>query len=276
MTSVVTGSASGIGAATRARLEADGQRVIGVDVRDAEVIADLSTPAGRAAAIAGVSELAGESLDGVVTCAGLGPLPSRAGSAIVAVNYFGTVELLAGLRSLLANGTNPAAVAISSNSTTCSPGVPVDVVEQCLAGDETAALARADELGGMAGVYPASKTAVARWMRRASVSSEWIGAGIRLNAVAPGMIDTAMIAEGRADSTVAPMLDLFPIPSGGPGRPEDVAALIAFLLSDEARLLVGSVVFADGGTDALLRTDDWPSPWDLDLGSVAALFDSRR
>ena len=276
MTTVVTGSASGIGAATRARLEADGQRVIGVDMRDAEVIADLSTPAGRAAAIAGVSERAGDSLDGVVTCAGLGPLPSRAGSAIVAVNYFGTIELLTGLRPLLAKGTNPAAVAISSNSTTCSPGVPVDVVEQCLAGDELAVRARADELGGMAGVYPASKTAVARWVRRAAVSSQWIGAGIRLNAVAPGMIDTAMIAEGRADATVAPMLDLFPIPSGGPGRPEDVAALIAFLLSGEARLLVGSVVFADGGTDALLRTDDWPAPWDLDLGSVAALFDSRR
>src|SRR5207248_3493660 len=110
------------------------------------------------------------------------------GSAIVAVNYFGTVELLRGLRPLLANGTAPAAVAISSNSTTCSPGVPGDLTELCLAGDERAACARADELGGMAGVYPASKTAVARWIRRAAVTPEWIGAGIRLNAVAPGMI----------------------------------------------------------------------------------------
>ena len=276
MTAVVTGSASGIGAATSARLASQGQRVIGVDMRDADVIADLSTVDGRAAAIDGVKDLAGGALDGLVTCAGLGPLPSRAGSAIVAVNYFGTVELLRGLRPLLANGTSPAAVAISSNSTTCSPGVPIDVVEQCLAEDEASARRRADELGGMAGVYPASKIAVARWVRRAAVSPEWIGEGIRLNAIAPGMIDTAMIAEGRADPTVAPMLDLFPIPSGGPGRPDDVAAVIAFLLSDQARLLVGSLVFADGGTDALLRTDDWPAPWDLDLGKVAALFDSQR
>jgi NAD(P)-dependent dehydrogenase (short-subunit alcohol dehydrogenase family) len=272
VTIVITGAASGIGAATAARLEADGQRVIGVDVRDAAVIADLSTPGGRATAIEGVAALAGGALDGVVTCAGLGPVPSRAGSAIVSVNYFGTIELLDGLRSLLAAGTAPAAVAISSNSTTCSPGVPVDVIELCRAGDEEGARARADELGAMNGVYPASKVAVAQWVRRNSVAPEWIGAGIRLNAIAPGMIDTAMIAEGRADPTVAPMLDLFPIPSGGPGRPDEIAAVVAFLLSAEASLLCGSIVFADGGTDALLRTNDWPAPWDLDLGAVARKF----
>ena len=58
-TTVVTGSASGMGAATRELLEADGQRVIGVDLRDAEVVADLATPEGRAAAVAEVTELAG-------------------------------------------------------------------------------------------------------------------------------------------------------------------------------------------------------------------------
>jgi NAD(P)-dependent dehydrogenase (short-subunit alcohol dehydrogenase family) len=194
----------------------------------------------------------------------------------VAVNYFGTVELLRGLRPLLANGAAPAAVAVSSNSTTCSPGVPEDLVELCLVGDEGAANARADAVGGMGGTYPASKIAVAHWVRRAAVSEDWIGQGIRLNAVAPGMIDTPLIAEGRADPTVAPMLDMFPIPSGGPGRPEDVAAVIEFLLGADARLLVGSVVFADGGTDALLRTADWPAPWRLDMAEVAARFQSPR
>ena len=276
MTAVVTGSASGIGAATAERLRARGEQVIGVDVRDADVIADLSTPDGRTAAINGVTALAGDSLDRLVTCAGLGPIPSRAGSAIVKVNYFGTVELLRGLRPLLANGTAPAAVAISSNSTTCSPGVPEDLVELCLSGDEEAASARADEAGGMGGTYPASKIAVAHWIRRSAVTPDWIGAGIRLNAVAPGLIETAMIAEGRADATVAPMLDLFPIPMGRPGRPEEIAAVIDFLLGPDAGLLVGSVLFADGGTDALLRTGDWPAPWRLDLGEVAALFQTPR
>jgi NAD(P)-dependent dehydrogenase (short-subunit alcohol dehydrogenase family) len=275
-TIVVSGAASGIGAACAARLNNAGHRVIGVDLHDADVTANLEEPSGRASTLAEIADLAEGSLDGIVTCAGLGPVPSRSGASIVSVNYFGTIELLAGVRPLLAKAPTPAAVAISSNSTTCSPGVPADLIELCRAGDESGARARADELGAMGGVYPASKVAVAQWVRRNAVSPEWIGAGIRLNAIAPGMIDTAMVAEGRADPTVAPMLDLFPIPSGGPGRPEEVAAVVAFLLGPESSLLCGSIVFADGGTDALLRTNDWPSPWDLDLGAVASLFDSKR
>jgi NAD(P)-dependent dehydrogenase (short-subunit alcohol dehydrogenase family) len=271
-TIVVTGAASGIGAACAARLTKDGHQVIGVDLHNADVLVNLEEPAGRASAIAKMAELANGSLDGIVTCAGLGPVPSRSGASIVSVNYFGTIELLAGLRPLLAAGRAPAAVAISSNSTTCSPGVPADIIERCRAGDEAGARARADELGGMGGVYPASKVAVAQWVRRNAVSPEWIGAGIRLNAIAPGMVETAMIAEGRADPTVAPMLDLFPIPSGGPGRPEEVAAVVAFLLGPESSLLCGSIVFADGGTDALLRTNDWPAPWALDLAAVGKRF----
>src|SRR6202163_4405884 len=161
-TVVVTGSASGMGAATRARLEAAGERVIGVDLRDADVISDLGTPEGRRAAIAAVTEQAGDSIDGLVTWAGLPGLTDRPGSLLASVNYFGSVSLLEGLRPLLAAGDRPSAVAISSNSTTVQPPVPLDVVRLCLAGDEDAARAAADAASSLAS-YPATKTVIAWW-----------------------------------------------------------------------------------------------------------------
>jgi NAD(P)-dependent dehydrogenase (short-subunit alcohol dehydrogenase family) len=263
-TTVVTGAASGMGAATAARLTAEGQRVITVDLHDADVVADLGTPQGRQAAVAMVGEQSGGRLDGLVTFAGLAGNPDRPGSIVASVNYFGTVDLLAGLQPLLALGDDPAAVAISSNSTTCQPGVPADVVEACLAGDETLARARADAAGSLA-TYPATKTGVAWWVRRHAPGADWAGNGIRLNAIAPGMIDTPMIAEGRTFPELNAALDLFPLPLGRAGRPEEIAALVAYLLGPDARFFCGSIVFCDGGTEALLRPDAWPSAWEIDV-----------
>ena len=123
----ITGSASGMGAATTARLRDKGHTVIGVDVRDADIVADLGTPEGRAAAIAGVGDACGGTLDGFAPFAGMGGLPDRAGSLVASVNYFGTSVLLEGLRPLLAAGTDPSVVVISSNSVTSlvSTGVTV-------------------------------------------------------------------------------------------------------------------------------------------------------
>jgi NAD(P)-dependent dehydrogenase (short-subunit alcohol dehydrogenase family) len=83
----VTGSASGIGAATRAQLERAGHRVIGVDLSAAEVIADLGTASGRQAAVAQISADCGGRLDGLVTCAGLAGLPERAAALLVSVAH---------------------------------------------------------------------------------------------------------------------------------------------------------------------------------------------
>lgn len=258
-TVVVTGSASGMGAATRTRLEQAGQRVIGIDLRDADVVADLGTQAGRDAAIAAVAQLADGVIDGLVTWAGLTGLTTVTGSALVSVNYFGTVGLLSGLRRLLARGDQPAAVAISSNSTTCMPGVPMDVAELCLAGDETGARAAADAAGGIRS-YPASKIAVARWVRRNAPTADWAGVGITLNALAPGAVETPMLQATRNDPVIGPFVDAFPVPIGRAGQPAELAEVVAFLLGPHARFCCGSVIFVDGGTDALLRADDFPAP----------------
>ena len=248
----VTGSASGIGAAVRARLETAGERVIGVDRRDAEVIADLGRREGRAAAVAGVEAACGRRLDGLVACAGVGPQAEPA-SAIVSVNYFGAQALLAALRPSLAAGDRPAAVAVSSNSSTL-PGADGPLAAACLAGDEDEArrLALAD--GGHP-AYAGSKLALARWVRRTAPGAEWAGAGVRLNVVAPGAVLTPLLREGLDHPVYGPAIRGFPIPTGTFGAPAEVAAAIAFLLGPDAAFCCGSVLFVDGGTDALLRPD---------------------
>jgi NAD(P)-dependent dehydrogenase (short-subunit alcohol dehydrogenase family) len=258
-TYAVTGAASGIGASTKSRLEAAGHRVIGVDVAAADVVADLGDPAGRREAIEQVAARCGDGLDGLVVCAGLAGLPERAASLLVSVNYFGSVELIAGLREALV-AAGGSVVAMSSNSTTCQPGFSLELVDACLDGDETAARALADE-GDSLSAYPATKTAIARWIRRHAPTPSWIGAGVRLNALAPGMVDTAMIAEGRAHPVVGPLLEMFPLPAGRAGEAAEIAAAIDFLL--HSPYCVGTILLIDGGTESLLRPDAWPARWEL-------------
>jgi NAD(P)-dependent dehydrogenase (short-subunit alcohol dehydrogenase family) len=251
----VTGSAGGIGRATRARLEGDGHRVIGVDVRDAEVIADLSSPPGRSAMVDAVTRACDGSLDGLVAGAGImGSEP-----LVVSINFFGAITTLEGLRALLARGRHAAAVAISSNSTTTTPALPEQLVGTMLAGDEPAACAQAAELVGRLGhaLYPASKLALARWVRHQAPRAEWIGAGINLNAIAPGVTATPMTENDMEFIFSIP--DVFPVPIGRPGRPDEIASLLAYLVSGNATFMCGSVLFVDGGTDAAVRADDFPS-----------------
>jgi NAD(P)-dependent dehydrogenase (short-subunit alcohol dehydrogenase family) len=203
--------------------------------------------------ISEVERRTGGRLDAVV--AGAGTIEGTEND-IVSVNHFGAAATLSGLRPMLAASSNPAAVAISSNSATAMAGTPMGVVAACLAGDEaTARDAVAPHVGYG---YPTSKVALAHWVRRHAVRPEWIGAGIRLNAVAPGLVDTPM-NEGKIEAYLS-LGDVYPVPIARAGRPEEVAETIAFLLSPAASFCVGSILFVDGGSDAALRSDDWPLP----------------
>lgn len=234
----------------RARLVRDGARVVAVDLRDADVCADLATADGRAAAVCGVGALAPDGLTGAVACAGLGPhVADRA--LLVSVNYFGAVAFLDGLRPLLAGSTGAAAVAVASNSASL-PTAEDPLVDHCLAGDEPGARAAAAALHG-ATAYAASKRALACWVRRQATGGAWAGAGVRLNAIAPGAVQTPLLEGSLADPILGPAVRGFPIPAGGFGSPEAIADAIAFLLGPAARFCCGSVLFVDGGSDALLR-----------------------
>ena len=103
--------------------------------------------------------------------------------------------------------------------------------------------------------YAATKYALARWARRMSAS--WGARGVRLNAVAPGNVRTAMTDKLPPEHRVA--VDALPVPinydTGELMEPVDIANAIAFLASPEAHGINGVVLFADGGTDALLNSE---------------------
>ena len=253
--SVVTGAASGIGKATKELLESRGERVIGVDIRQADVVVDLSTAEGRTALVDGVRQLADGPVDAVFAVAGLA-LPAP---ATVAVNYFGTVATLDGLRSSLLGSPAPRAVLVSSMAAL----MPSDaaLVALLASGDEAAALARAEILAADpattgALIYASTKLGLSRWVRREAATERWAGAGIPLNAVAPGIIATPMTAEMIATPEGRrTLLEMVPMPLGGIAEPIAVARLLAWLGGPENTHLCGQIVYVDGGSDVVLRGD---------------------
>lgn len=258
----VTGSASGMGHAAAEQLRADGHTVIGVDQRDADVVADLATASGRSDAAAAVLDRVDGRLDGAILAAGVGPLPGAENvPLILSVNYFGVTELLDAWRPALAASGKAKVVVVGSNSTTTMPMVPKRTVRALLDGDLERAV-RALRLFRSAApslAYGGSKIAVSRWLRRTAVQPPWAGAGIRLNALAPGAILTPLLEKQLATPREAQTVKAFPVPVGGFGSPDQLAQWMVFMLSDAADFLCGSVVFVDGGSDAYFRSDDWPT-----------------
>lgn len=252
-TYVITGAASGIGAATAAVLRDRREKVIGVDLHDADITVDLSTHEGRTELVERVRELSGGTIDAIIANAGL----ATESAATVAVNYFGALATLEGLRPLLAGSAAPRAAATASMASL----MPHDdeLVEACLAHDELAALHRAHELieaeqGGL--IYSSTKAALCRWIRRNAASDEWAGESIPLNAVAPGVIRTPMTAQYTAtEAAQKAILEMVPMPLNGIAEPSTVAALLDYLTSTANTHLCGQVIFVDGGSDVVMRAD---------------------
>jgi len=247
-TYVLTGGATGIGAATKQHLQDTGHRVITVDIKDADHVADLGDSVAREDVIGRIKS-DHSSLDGLITCAGVAshfPDPAK----IVAINFFGSQVLIAGLSDLMSSGAR--IVAISSNSAPmCSNEA---LVEAMLALDEAHAMSLAADTNGHE-CYAGSKQAIARWMRK--VAPEYAKRGIAFNAIAPGYIETPMTAAVAQDETYGELIKEFvaSIPIGRPGQPEDVVNLISFLLSPEGCYIAGSLIYCDGGHDAMMRPE---------------------
>lgn len=220
---LVTGAASGIGAATAALFETLGARVWRADIAaDAELALDVTSDTHWRAAMDRI-----DGLDILVNAAGIARLSGPPGIAdtaiedwrgIFAVNVEGT--LLGCQHAMRVMGRPHAGAIVNIGS--------------------TAAIAPSQALGA----YGASKAAVAQLTRSVAAACAQAGLGIRCNAVLPGMVETPMTA-GMADDYRARWIAQ--IPAGRFAGPEEIARAIAFLASDAASYINGIALPVDGG-----------------------------
>lgn len=246
---VMTGGATGIGAEIRKRLLAANHQLIVVDLKDADYCVDLSD---RQATQQCVEDIAAKHahIDGIITCAGVAShFPNK--RKILEINYLGSVDVIAGLSNNMQSGGR--VVVVSSNS---APQCSSPALVQAMLDDDWETI---DNL--MASVsghdcYSGSKQAIAKWMRQQAPGLA--RKGININAVAPGYIDTPMTQAVAQNEQYGAAIKQFvaSIPLGRPGLPEDIANAVDFLLSPESSFVAGSVLFIDGGHDAMFRPNN--------------------
>ena len=101
-------------------------------------------------------------------------------------------------------------------------------------------------------MYAQAKLALGRKLRRLAV--EW-APGVRINGVAPGPVHTPLTAAALEHPVTGDLIKAFPVPLDRWGEKDEIAEAVWFLLSPQSSWTTGSVLFVDGGTDALLNPD---------------------
>jgi NAD(P)-dependent dehydrogenase (short-subunit alcohol dehydrogenase family) len=245
-TVVVTGAASGIGAASAALAQAQGARVIAVDVRPPQqafaqfIPADLSR---REAIDALVAQLPA-GIDGLANIAGLPP--TRPAADVVRVNLVGLKYLTLALMPKLAYGA-----AIVNLASLAGHGwqasLPVIAASEPLGFDEVEAFCQAHGIEG-ARSYFFSKEALVAWTLQNRWT--WRSRGIRMNAVSPGPVDTPILRDFLQTLGVRAEEDMRVMDR--PGTTADIAPVVCFLLSDASAWIRGTNVPVDGGMQSHL------------------------
>lgn len=236
-TVLVTGAASGIGAAVVARLRADGARVAALDLgdasgADASARADLRSADAVTTAVDALRAAVGP-FDALVHCAGICPPGSTLDSDDAQWLDVYTVNVLGALRVIRQvvpdmRGRGGSIVLVSSiNARFATPGLAA---------------------------YAASKAALEEMARTAAL--ELAGDQIRVNTIAPASVDTPMLQASfarAADPVAARRSNEQRHPLGRLGTPDDAAELALFLVSPRSGWITGSVFALDGGAGVTRR-----------------------
>lgn len=238
-TILVTGATSGIGKATAIYLSKLGARVVASGRNQARLDETLAALEGEGH-IGRLFDLA--DLDAIVPwlkalCADIGPLNGIAHCAgVQATKPIQSINSTFVMDVLTQNLGAALMLAQAFRLKACH-GSPASLV-YC---SSSAALRTAP--GNV--VYAASKGGIVSAVKGLGV--ELVRDGVRVNAVAPAMVDTPMSDQFRtilSEENFKRVVDMHPL---GLGRPDDVAAAIAFLLADTSRWITGSILSVDGG-----------------------------
>jgi NAD(P)-dependent dehydrogenase (short-subunit alcohol dehydrogenase family) len=259
---VITGAASGIGAATARRFVDEGARV---------VVADVQDDAGKAL----VAELGEE--NAVYLHCDVSREDDIASAVGTATDTYGGLDVFyanAGVMGALGpiartrTEDADATIAVNLRGVLLSMKHAARVMQPNGRGVILATSSPAGEVGGVgAHTYSATKAGIIGLVQ--SVAAELRPSGVRVNAIVPGAIVSAMTADiltgDAADTATAHSILAEAAQTPRPGVPEDIAAAAAFLASDDAAFVTGSTFHIDGGYthapgDSPFATGNWAEP----------------